>query len=509
MRLLAVRQPTAAPSWITWPLIAALLALVTGSISVTMLNDADTLWHIAVGRWIVEHRQLPLQDMFSWSVPGVAWTAHEWLSELIFYGAWRMAGFPGVIALVSLSFALTAAIIVRFFCARMEPIHVVPVSLIFVAIISTHLLARPHALVWPLMALWVALLVVAVDIGRTPPWWSLGLLLLWANLHASFTLGLGMAGAMALDAIVSATTPEDRLRAFRRWSGFGIGCLAAVALNPNGLGTLLHAVHMMQMKEMLALIEEWQSADFHEFQLVLLWVFLVVGLGLLGRLRLSPVRTVLVLGLFYMALKHGRYHSTLGLASAFLLADPIGTGLRASREATVAATAESDAPSGLDLLMQRLAAPSHRLATFFTMLLAIGWSIGAQKWMRAEPPERVAPVKAVAALQAAGGTARVLNSYGFGGYLIFRGIPVFVDGRADMYGDPFMRKLADAFMMKSPHSLEQYLDLHRVEWTMLVASSPAAELLDHLPGWRRVYTDSIAVVHTRQPAPGDTASIPR
>lgn len=498
MRLLASRHATEAPAWITWPLVAALLALITGSISASMLSDPDTLWHIAVGRWIVEHRQLPLQDMFSWSSPGIAWTAHEWLSELIFFWTWSVAGFPGIVALVSLSFALTAAIVVRFFCDRLDPLHVLPVSLVFVSIISTHLLARPHALVWPLMALWIALLVVAVDRHQLPPWWSLGVLLLWANLHASFTLGLGMAGGLALDAIVSESSNAARRRMLGRWAAFGLGCVVAVSINPNGLGTLLHAVHMMQMKEMLALIDEWKSADFHQFQLVLLWIVLVVGLGLLGRLRLSPVRAVLVLGVLYMALKHGRYHSTLALASAFLLAEPIGSGLRSLRSGTEPVEAH-----GMDRLMQRLAAPSHRMAVLVTMLLALSWTVAARDMMGNAPPERVAPAKAVAALQAAGGADRVMNSYGFGGYLIFRGIPVYVDGRADMYGDPFMRGLADAFRMKSAHSLEQYFDAHQVRWTMLATSSPAVELLDHLPGWRRVYSDSIATIHTR-PALGIT-----
>ena len=494
MRFLVVRRSEGSPAWVTWPLVAALLALVTASLSATILDDPDTLWHIAVGRWIVTHRQLPMQDMFSWTMPGVPWTAHEWLSELVFFEAWSVAGFPGIIALVSLSFALTAALVTRFFCARLEPLHVVPVSLVFIAVISTHLLARPHALVWPLMAAWTALLVVAVEARRTPPWWSLGILLAWVNLHASFTLGLIMASALALEAITEAPDREARLRALRQWSGFGAGCLVAVSINPNGLGTLGHAVHMMQMKEMLSLINEWQSANFHEFQLVLLWIILVLGLGLIGRLRMAPVRGALVLLLFYMALKHGRYHSTLALASAFLLATPIGDGLRSLRPASNGHAG----PSRLDGLMERLSGPSRHGAVAGALLLAIGWVIGARGLMRSAPPESIAPAKAVAALGTEGRRDHLLNGYGFGGYLILRGIPVFIDGRADMYGDPFLRAMADAFTMKTPHAFERYLDAHAVNWTLLAARAPAVELLDHLPSWRRVYGDTIAVVHARR-----------
>ena len=33
-----------------------------------LLNDADTLWHIVVGRWIIEHRALPFHDTFTHTV---------------------------------------------------------------------------------------------------------------------------------------------------------------------------------------------------------------------------------------------------------------------------------------------------------------------------------------------------------------------------------------------------------------------------------------------------------
>jgi hypothetical protein len=35
-------------------------------------------------------------------------------------------------------------------------------------------------------------------------------------------------------------------------------------------------------------------------------------------------------------------------------------------------------------------------------------------------------------------------------------------------------------------------------WTLLHANSPALLLLDHLPGWRRLYADDIAAVHIRE-----------
>ena len=44
------------------------------------------------------------------------------------------------------------------------------------------------------------------------------------------------------------------------------------------------------------------------------------------------------------------------------------------------------------------------------------------------------------------GTARFYNEYNYGSYLIFRGIPVFIDSRADLYAPEFNGKKDDIFM---------------------------------------------------------------
>jgi hypothetical protein len=118
--------------------------------------------------------------------------------------------------------------------------------------------------------------------------------------------------------------------------------------------------------------------------------------------------------------------------------------------------------------------------------------------MPAAPAAAVTPVAAIAAYQATGATGNVFNAYELGGYLIYRGIPVFIDGRGDMYGDAFMKEAADASWLRVPHALDSLLVRRRIGWTLLRPDAPAAELLDHLPAWTRLYADSIAVVHVRR-----------
>jgi hypothetical protein len=118
-------------------------------------------------------------------------------------------------------------------------------------------------------------------------------------------------------------------------------------------------------------------------------------------------------------------------------------------------------------------------------------------------PDIAMPAAALAAVEAAHVTGPVLNDYGFGGYLIFAGIPAFIDGRAELYGDEFIKRYVQAMLLDSDE-LPKLLDQNSIAWTLIAPERPATLLLDHLPGWRRLYADDVAVVHVRtDPAPPD------
>lgn len=88
----------------------------------------------------------------------------------------------------------------------------------------------------------------------------------------------------------------------------------------------------------------------------------------------------------------------------------------------------------------------------------------------------------------------VLNEYGFGGYMIFKGVRPFIDGRADMYGDAFVARY---FRLASPDpkTLDAVIEEYDVAWTVFPPRHPITALMDAKPGWRRLYADRYAVVH--------------
>ena len=92
---------------------------------------------------------------------------------------------------------------------------------------------------------------------------------------------------------------------------------------------------------------------------------------------------------------------------------------------------------------------------------------------------------------------RILNDLPFAGYFIAQGIPVFIDGRAELYGEPFVMAYYRAMQLKDVNVLLDMLRKYDIDAVVLTPATPAASFMDHVDGWQRIYADDNAVVHVR------------
>lgn len=276
-----------------------------------------------------------------------------------------------------------------------------------------------------------------------------------------------------------------------RWGSFVALAVAASMVTPLGWHGLWFSVEFMRMPVLLDSITEWRSPDFHKPQILELWLLLILVLGCAGRLRLPWLRLLMLLALVHLALKHQRHAEILGLVSPFIIASSIA--LRKPEDEGAKRNAAT-----LDRIFHALAAPARPgalAAAALAGVLLIGVVLRAGGYA---PAAESTPQAALRAAMRAGASGPVLNSFEFGGYLIFRGVPVFIDGRADMYGDVFLKRYLDALNLTDPEKLPQLLREYHIGWTLLHKGTPAVAVLDRMPGWRRVYSDDLAVVHVRE-----------
>jgi hypothetical protein len=449
-----------------------------------LLNDGDTLSHIAIGRWIITHRAIPFHDPFTFTARGRAWVPHEWLAEVVFAVLYDRLGWGGVVAAAGLSGAAAFALLTRALAKTLGPRRAVIGALLAFALTEAHFLARPHALAWPLLVVWMATVIGARDRGRVPSLMLLPVMILWCNLHGGFVVGLFLAGLIAAEAVLEAPAAGRRV-ALAGWSGF-LACSTLAALaSPNGVSALLLPFKMLGMNFALASIGEWHSADFARFDPLAAWILLAILGGFTLAIRLPIWRILIVLLLLWMALVHVRNEELLGIVAPLLLAAPLARQLGPATPAT----APAPKPGGRAAFAVGAALAAAAIVGFF----AGAWALDRRGLM---PRPDVAPAAALAAARRAGLDGHVFNSVRFGGYLMLEGVPTFVDGRADLFGDEFLVRYVAATGAIG-NWLPDLLDRYAVQWTLLEPSSPAVGLLGHLPGWRQVYADPYAVIHRR------------
>lgn len=471
---------TAAMPWLV-AIAVYLLLMVLGS---RLLADADTYWHIALGRLILEHHALPTAETLSQTARGTHWVAYEWLSQLAYALVYERGGWVAVAAVTAAAAAAAFGQLTRYLLKYWQPAPTLIAVLAALVLVSPHIMARPHVLALPLMVTWIAALIRAVDTARPPSWWLLPLMTLWTNLHGSFVFGLAMTGVIAGEAIWLARASQRR-RAATDWIVFGALSLGAACLNPYGPEMMIAAFRTLSLGQALSIIVEWRPQDFSSlgaYEIILLGA---LGLALWRGVRLPPFRIVMLLGVLHLSLSQSRHADLLGMLAPLFLARPL-----AAQFAALAATGSAAAPRR----------PWISAAAGLLILATITGAVAARGPIA--PAANITPAHAVKALTAVT-QGPILNDYGLGGYLDFVGIAPFIDGRTELYGEALVLRYYRAVMLEDLPDFLRLLDQDHIAATLLMPSTPAVTLLDRLPNWRRVYADDIAVVHARRDAHRD------
>jgi hypothetical protein len=451
------------------------------------LQDADYFWHVTTGRIIATTGQIPSTDPFSFTWGGQPWVLHEWLSELLMYGLvagpgeWVALGAFGLLPLA------TFAVLIGMLRARGVGVRALAVASVIPALVLVpYVTIRPQAISWLLLAVLVAFLWwLRPDRAA----WALALgpfIVLWANLHGLWVVGLGVLAVYVLFTLAGRTA-----MASARWWMLG-GAAAAViatALTPAGLDGVLYPLRYVSRDDWgLANIQEWQSPDFRNpAHLGLL--ALIVAVGLNGG-RATP-------GWLVMLSWVGVVMSLLALRNAPIAAifalPPLALGIDA-RLRDWGLTREATRPT-------RVAVTRRLMEVGLVVALIVGAGLVVLPGSPGvDPdPERL-PVAGLDTLEAIQPDARVLAEYGWGGYAIYRlydhGGRVFGSGRNHMTDDAILPDNSDIRAAGGdwPVLLEDY----GVEAFLLPPGAPLVGGPAQDIGWCEEYRDEVQVLLLRE-----------
>jgi hypothetical protein len=468
-------------------LFSALLLNVAGE---TLLRDPDPFWHIGIGRLILQTHSLPWVDQLSHTFEGHPWMAKDWLSEIIFALMYEAGGWKAVVSIAIGAIALTFTLLFMELAQRVRLTAALSMAMFAYVLSSIYFLARPHLLSFPLLVLWFAGLNRAVESHNSPNLLLIPLMTLWANLHGSFTLGLTVGGLLALEAIYE-SGPEHRLRTLLNWALFLTASAFAALITPYGYDSAYSTVQIFGGNEALHYINEWRAFDFSKEILVGPLIMGLIFVGFLVGVKIRFMRLVIVTITFYLMLAYIRMVPIFALITPLMIA----SSLRVQFPLLSLESQRHD-----PFLNRLLRLSSARYALIFSALL-LGPSILTFSARAIGPRESIHPVAAVDYIVRTDASGRVYNDFSFGGYLIFRGIKTFIDGRTDqLFGGGFLSRTFDSPNKPNDAFLE-LLDEYKVSSALVRPESAEALKLDKTRSWQRQYADDIAVVYQRTSQP--------
>lgn len=463
-------------------LIVALLlvALITARTP----TDPDMWWHLSAGREMLARGEILTRDVFSYTRSGAPWTNAFWLADIGMYLLYRLGGFPALSLAMAFLAALTMGIIYRQMTG--PPIWRAAILILATVAAAPAWSPRPQLLSYLLLA-FLDLWLTRWREGTPHRFWLLiPLFTLWANLHGGFIWGFLLLIAVIVgEALDRLTGWGEGLegRDMRRLALFTLLAAAAVLLNPNGPAIWRLPFYTVSIS---LRISEWLSPDFHRPQFhPMLWLLFLLTVGL-ARARERPgFRSLLkVLGFTYMA-----FVSVRAVAVYAIIVAPVVARLLAG----------AVGPWPVDRWRAKsIPHPTVQRLMNGIILIALIAAVGARVAVLSSPAlvEKSYPADAVAWLKAHRPEGRLFNSYNWGGYLLWTlpEYPVFLDGRADLYGDEILSRWWQV-VNGEPAGwavLEQW-DVR------LILLEPDWPVVRELParGWRELYRDETAVIFGR------------
>ncbi len=495
-----------------WTIYLLLVTVLVLAAAIYPASDPDLYIMLATGRYVVQTGQAPTVDLWSHTAYGQPWQMHEWFSSLIFYGLFSLWGINGIIlfkaALLALAFGLA------LYTMKLKGVS--PQIAFITAILA--LLSSSYGFgerIQIFSFFFLVLLIFWLEINRSgrikyPLFLSglITLMILWANVHMTHVFGIFIIGLYLFDDIIAAFRKKTWSMLQKPAISFA-AAFAATGLNPYGFYNVWITLSYYFRPELQKTdaqiytgILEYQpllSPGFSREPLViygLIWIaFSLIGI-LLGWRRLKFSSLVLWALFTYWAVGYVRFlwlqvFITMG-GVGFLWQGAIETSIdkfKIKNEKLKIKSLGNIIFFGLILLVLAGAGLYQRTGKHLWQRVALGWK------------PRMSSDKGPGFLKQNMGDGKLFNDFDIGGYLLWKGIPVFIDGRVgpylgtDVFGDYY----------KIFYGNLRLLDKYHVDWIILpYAITNQTEIFNRLNQtiassgmWHLVFWDDACLIYVR------------
>lgn len=377
----------------------------------------DYYWHVKIGEYMVTDLKIPYYDVFSWYgiSKNLYWMSHEWLSEVIIYGyEFLFKDFGPIIFNISM-YLILILVLFKFNKEKFEKNKIFTFiwALLGVIIFSRVMLPRPHMISYILLAFTIYVLYDNFNNKDSKKIYFLPLIsMLWANFHGgSSNLPYVLCFIFLVVGLFKfkfGKIESDRIskKQIKKYIICGLLSIGAILINPHGLKMITYPYINMGDNLMISNITEWASpslnnpGDYGDF--IVLGVIILTMIITKKKIKLIDL---IILGAFLvLGFKSLKFMSLLYIVATFIVFNFVEE-------------LKFKIPNSMVIII----------------LIAIILSFGIMTPRLIERyNKKVIPDEIIDYIKEEE-PERLFNYYGYGGYLIYNDIPVFIDGRADMY----------------------------------------------------------------------------
>ncbi len=397
--------------------LAFVFLIVCFALFMTLLfiKESDYFWHIKAGEYMWKNTLILKEDIFSWFLKGSYWMSHEWLFEVVLYGLKYLFG--NIHLFIYSFFTILSLLLILFFTNKTEYLKNLLFSLVWLVIFlifCVYIQARPHMISFSFVAVTIYLLY---DLWKNEKskkiYWLPILTIVWANVHGGssnlsylFCLVFAFFGLFKFS-FIKIEAKKISKKQLLKYLLVAALCIIVIPLNPHGFKMLSYPYLNIADSTMVNFITEWQPTTLNNTSnyIYFLLLIFICGVMLFSSKKIKLIDLALLGICTFLGLKSIRFWGYTYIIMSYVIFYYIPN--RKPDRGT------SQLFSVLGLVLMAIFIINYPNLKMEYEKRYISEDV-LQK-IKEERPQRL------------------YNMYDYGGELIYNGISVFVDGRADLY----------------------------------------------------------------------------
>ena len=461
-----------------------------------LLGDGDTGYHIRAGEYIIENFTVPVVDIFSYHSPPLAWTAHEWLAEVIMAIIYNHLGLTGVVIFFSVLLVFTFYLFFRLLFQYNKNIVLILLIVLFALVCnSLHWLARPHAFTFLFLIIWYFILDGYQYRGKNHLYFLPVLMLFWVNLHGGYIIGFVLLAMYFLANIYDFYFYEEKKsenkNKIKLLFYVIVFCLGTTLINPVGYKILLFPFKLAGDKFLTSHVLEFLPTNFQKNYPFKYFYFFSLLVLLLSTKKLRLLEIVIFIVFSYMSFYSIRYTAIFSIIMTPILIKKIDMFCHNSDNSIIKYLNERSKNIAF-------AEKKAKGILYPIIIVVVSFILGYAGIINYNFDPEKKPVDAVKFLLKENISGNMFNNDEFGDYLIYTAYPkyrVFFDGRSDMYGEEIMKKYFKVTGIE--YNWEKVIEEYKIGWIFFDANSLLSRYLYERPEWHLVYADKVAHIYVK------------